>query len=138
MNLRASAKSLRRRMTDPERLLWFRLRAHRLHGHKFKRQHPLGPYILDFVSMENYLVIEVDGGQHADTTNDVVRDRWLAPRGFNVLRFWNNEVLQNTDGVLEVIAAALRAPSLPSSLPAGERGVNSPRPEGERGLGRGP
>jgi very-short-patch-repair endonuclease len=74
-----------------------------LDGHKFRRQFPLGPYIVDFVCLEAKLVIEVDGGQHNESQSDRIRDNWLAKQGFRVLRFWNNEVLQNTDSVLAVV-----------------------------------
>src|ERR1051326_3089587 len=95
----ARAKSLRSNMTDAERRLWYFLRAHRFNGTKFKRQAVIGKYIVDFVCFEKHLVIEVDGGQHADNETDRRRTRWLEDQGFRVLRFWNNEVLQNTVGV---------------------------------------
>jgi very-short-patch-repair endonuclease len=94
-------------MTDAERRLWYWLRAHRFAGHKFKRQVPLGRYVVDFACLNRSLVIEVDGGQHADSARDRQRDAWLRARGFQVLRFWNNDVLKNTEGVLEMILAAL-------------------------------
>jgi very-short-patch-repair endonuclease len=93
--------------------LWRRLRARSLCGHKFVRQEPIGPYIVDFVCREQRLVIEVDGGQHAIDKRDAVRDRWLAQHRYRVLRFWNNDVLGNMDGVLEMIAAALPPDSPP-------------------------
>lgn len=98
------AKALRQRMTDAERSLWRRLRAHRLNGAKFKRQEPLGPYVVDFVCIGARLIIEVDGGQHQGNERDRIRDAWLGERGYRVLRFWNNDVLMNLDGVLETIA----------------------------------
>ena len=89
------AKTLRKTMTDAERTLWYHLRGHRLQGQKFKRQKPLGPFIVDFVNLERSLVIEVDGGQHADNAHDDRRrDAWLAAHGYRVLRFWNHQVLQ--------------------------------------------
>lgn len=97
------AKQLRRNMTDAEKLLWYHLRGHRLHGVKFKRQQPLGSYIVDFVSFEKKLVIEVDGGQHSESESDKRRDVWLGGQGFRILRFWNNEVLGETESVLEKI-----------------------------------
>jgi very-short-patch-repair endonuclease len=103
-------------MTDAERKLWYALRAHRLENLGFRRQMPMGPYIVDFVSHRMRLVIEVDGGQHGfagQQRRDTVRDAWLASRGYRVLRFWNNEVLTNLDGVLTTILAAL-PPSQPS------------------------
>lgn len=100
-------------MTDAERILWQLLRAGRLAGFKFKRQQPLGRYIVDFVCFEAKLIIELDGGQHQDAVvQDVVRDAWLKAQGFSVLRFWNNEFLQNRAGCLESILAELDAATL--------------------------
>ena len=102
------ARDLRRTMTDAERRLWSHLRSRQLQGYKFRRQHPLGPYVLDFFCEQEKLVVEVDGGQHAvDAERDARRTRWLEAHGCRVLRFWNNEVLQDTDGVLATIVAAL-------------------------------
>ncbi len=117
----AFAKHLRRNMTDVERLLWQHLRAHRLQGAKFKRQQPLGNYIVDFVCFETKLVVEVDGGQHLDNVQDEQRDAWLRGQGFEVLRFWNNEVLTQRDAVLERILQALS----PSPLPLSHEGRGS-------------
>jgi very-short-patch-repair endonuclease len=111
MALRRQAKALRANMTDAERRLWYLLRAHRFNGVKIKRQVPIGPYIVDFVSFERRLIFEVDGGQHADSEADQRRTRWLEGEGFRVLRFWNNEVLKNTSGVLETILSAIADPS---------------------------
>lgn len=97
-----SAKALRKRSTDVERLLWRHLRAKQLKGLKFRRQQPIGRYVVDFVCFEKQVIIEVDGGQHTAEV-DRGRDEWLKGQGFRVLRFWNNEVLTNTQGVLEVI-----------------------------------
>ena len=101
------ARGLRSRMTDAERKLWFLLRNRRLGQTKFRRQVPIGPYIVDFLCFESRLVIEVDGGQHAESLPDKKRDRWFAANGFRVLRFWNNDVLSNPDGVYATIAVAL-------------------------------
>jgi very-short-patch-repair endonuclease len=113
------ARRLRRNATNAEQQLWYRLRSRSLYGMKFIRQEPVGPYIVDFVCREHRLVIEVDGGQHCENEHDVVRDQWLLEHGYRVLRFWNNEVIENIEGVLEVIANALPhdgpAPSPPSS-----------------------
>jgi very-short-patch-repair endonuclease len=98
-------------MTEAERRLWYFLRAHRFKGMKFKRQAVIGRYIVDFVSFQRRLVVEVDGGQHADNEADGRRARWLEGQGFRVLRFWNNEVLSNSGGVLDVIMAASENPS---------------------------
>ena len=114
----ARARRLRLNSTDAELSLWNQLRARAINDCKFVRQEPIGPYIVDFVCRERRLIIEVDGGQHADNKHDQVRDQWLTQRNYRVLRFWNNEVLGNMDGVLEVIAAALDAES-PPHPPAG-------------------
>ncbi len=101
------ARRLRGNSTDAETKLWNRLRSRSINGHKFVRQEPIGSYIADFVCRERRLIIEVDGGQHATDNRDAVRDRWLRDHRYRVLRFWNNDVIGNIDGVLEVIAAAL-------------------------------
>jgi adenine-specific DNA-methyltransferase len=120
------ARNLRRSQTNAERRLWFLLRDRRLAGFKFRRQHPLGPFIVDFCCTEARVIVELDGGQHAlSRDNDATRSRYLEGEGYRVLRFWNNEVLGNTSGVLERIVEALtrsqRRPS-PCPLPRGERG----------------
>jgi len=97
------AKQLRTTMTDAERVLWRQLRAHRLSGTKFRRQQPLGPYIVDFFCAEKKLVIEVDGGHHLNSESDKERDEWLRSQDYTVLRFWNDEVLNQTEAVLESI-----------------------------------
>lgn len=103
------ARDLRKNATNCERLLWFHLRAHRLQGFKFKRQHPIGIYIVDFVCFEARCIVEADGSQHAEQTEyDTRRDGWLRSQGFTVLRFWNNDILANTEGVLERIAEVCR------------------------------
>jgi len=101
------ARRLRSASTDAEGTLWYRLRARRLNGYKFVRQEPIGPYVVDFICRDCRLVVEVDGGQHADSPRDAVRDKWLANHNYRVLRFWNNDVSQNLAGVLETIATAL-------------------------------
>ena len=120
------ARDLRRSQTNAERKLWSLLRDRRLAGFKFRRQHPLGPFIVDFCCTEAKVIVELDGGQHALTRDDdATRSCYLAGQGYRVLRFWNNEVLGNTSGVLERIVEALRLgqqrPS-PCPLPRGERG----------------
>lgn len=98
------AKKLRYESTEAEKLVWRYLRARRLDGLKFRRQHPIGGYIADFVCLENRIIIEIDGGQHANEKNkDREREAWLKNQGFKVLRSWNNEVLENLEGILEVI-----------------------------------
>jgi very-short-patch-repair endonuclease len=101
------ARRLRRTATEAETALWYRLRARRLNGYKFVRQEPIGPYTVDLICRERRLIIEVDGGQHADNARDLVRDNWLVDHNYRVLRFWNNDVLGNMSGVLETIATAL-------------------------------
>jgi very-short-patch-repair endonuclease len=111
------ARRLRRDMTDAEKRLWRALREALPHA-KFRRQSPVGPYIADFLSYRHRLIVEVDGGQHATTqANDARRTAFLKAQGYRVLRFWNNDVLQNTDGVLETIARALDPH--PDPLPKG-------------------
>ena len=118
------ARQLRREMSDAERLLWKHLRAHRFAGEKFRRQEPIGPFIVDFVSHGSRLIIELDGGQHTtQVAYDEERSRWLNGRGYRVIRFWNNQVLTETQPVLESIALALGAP-LSLTLPR-EGGGNS-------------
>ena len=100
-------RQLRSRQTDAERKLWFAVRDRRLSGFKFVRQEAIGPFIVDFVCRDKRLVVEVDGGQHADSAEDAARDAFLAGEGYRVMRFWNNDVLSNRDGVLMVILEAL-------------------------------
>ena len=98
------SKTLRKRLTDAEKALWRHLRAKQLEGFKFRRQEPIGKYIVDFVCYERGIIIEIDGGQHSvEKEKDNERDGWFEGQGFKVLRFWNNEVLNNTQEVLEVI-----------------------------------
>ncbi len=125
---RSNARSLRNTMTEAEKRIWFRLRAHRLNGASLRRQIPVGTYIVDFVCFDARLIVEIDGGQHADNPRGQVRDAWLASQGFTVLRFWNNDVLANTDGVIEKIDE-LRASSPPSLTLPRKGGGNSPRRE---------
>ena len=102
------ARHLRKNLTNAEQTLWKQLRHRQMSGLKFRRQQPIGPYICDFVCLEKYLVIEVDGGQHATAiAYDKRRDDYLRLHGYQVLRFWNNEVLQQCSSVLEVIHASL-------------------------------
>ena len=104
------ARALRVAMTDAERRLWACLRGRRLVGYKFRRQHPLGRYILDFACIEHRLAIEADGGQHSESAADERRTAWLERQGWRVLRFWNNEILANSEGVQETILEALGGP----------------------------
>ncbi|MDB5598607.1 MAG: hypothetical protein JWN71_651, partial [Xanthobacteraceae bacterium] len=107
------SRALRHNSTNAESKLWNRLRSRAIGGHKFVCQDPIGRYIADFVCRERRLIVEVDGGQHATDPRDAVRDKWLAEHNYRVLRFWNNEVLSNMDGVLQVIATALDAETPP-------------------------
>ncbi len=123
---RIFARQMRRDATDAERVLWQRLRANRLADGKFRRQQPIGPYIVDFVCLAARLVIEVDGGQHLGSTSDAERDVWLREQGFTVLRFWNDDVLARTESVLEEILRHL--PLSPGPSPArGEGSFLGPR-----------
>ncbi len=117
MGLLQNAKNLRRNLTPHEQMLWQNLRNGRLQKFKFKRQQPLGSYIVDFVCFEAKLVIELDGIQHANTrAADAVPDAWLNTEGYTVLRFWNNELTENLEGVLEAILIHLSHP-LPNPSP---------------------
>jgi very-short-patch-repair endonuclease len=101
-------RSLRTNMTDAEHLLWQSLRRKQLNGHRFRRQHPIGRYIADFACIEQKMAIELDGGQHQDQlVYDQARSTFLQAQGWHVLRFWNNDVLNNIDGVLASIAERL-------------------------------
>jgi len=102
----ARARRLRRNETDAERAIWRLLRNRQFSAAKFRRQHPIGQYVLDFYCHEHSLVIEIDGGQHS-AKRDRNRTAYLERRGLTVLRFWNNEVLGNPEGVSEIILAAL-------------------------------
>ena len=105
------AKKLRINSTDTEKYLWKYLRGKQLTGFKFRRQHPVGKYIVDFVNLERKIIIEVDGGQHSENKKDKLRDKWLKEKGYEVLRFWDNEVFTNVEGVLEVIREKILSPS---------------------------
>ena len=104
MDLTSNARNLRKNQTDDEKLLWQHLRNRQMLGQKFRRQFPIDTFIVDFVCLELKLIIELDGGQHAEQIEyDRHRTEKLQQRDFKVMRFWNNEVLQNTAGVLETI-----------------------------------
>ena len=119
---RTHARELRKNPTDAERLLWQRLRYWQVDGCKFRRQQPVGPYIVDFVCLQKRLIVELDGGQHAERANyDGNRDAWLRDQDFVVLRFWNNDVMQNIDGVMEKIVEKLKSTPYLSPSPQGGR-----------------
>jgi very-short-patch-repair endonuclease len=107
------SRRLRRDASDAERRIWSRLRNRRLGGFKFVRQEPVGDYTVDFCCREERLIVEVDGGQHADSEHDRRRDAWLRREGYRVLRFWNNDALANTDGVIGAIMAELARAAAP-------------------------
>ncbi len=123
INLTETAKDLRKRMTDAERVLWLRLKAKQFDGLKFRRQEQIGRFIVDFVCFEKGIIVEADGGQHAaERGKDEERSQWLNSQGFTVLRFWNNDILTNPEGVMEEIrSACMEAPS-PRPSPTEGRG----------------
>jgi very-short-patch-repair endonuclease len=119
-NLVDKAKQLRHNETEAEQIIWSCLRTKKLNGVKFRRQQPIENYIVDFVSFERKLVIELDGGQHNVEENkisDDARTNWLESRGYRVLRFWNNDVTSNLDGVIARIRESLKEYPLPGPLP---------------------
>jgi len=127
-----NARELRKNQTDAESLLWQLLRNRQIENIKFRRQHPIDPYILDFYCHDKKLAIELDGGQHnaaEEKEKDQIRTDFLESQGVRVLRFWNNDVLQNTESVLEEIYNALFPH--PNPLPQGEGFITLPLPEGE-------
>ncbi len=111
--------------------MWYRLRAHRFCDSAFRRQYPIGRYVVDFVCLEARLIVEIDGGQHAESRRDEVRDAWLRAQGFVVLRFWNNDVVSNFNGVLERIADALSS-GLPPTLTLPRKGGGDAAVRGAR------
>jgi very-short-patch-repair endonuclease len=116
------AKRMRREPTEAEAKLWSLLRGQRLGGLKFKRQEQLGDYIVDFVCFGARLIVEADGSQHSESARDAKRDAWLADQGFRILRFWNNEILGNTEGVSRLILDAA-LPPLPNPSPTRGEGL---------------
>ncbi len=123
-----TARRLRRNQTAAERTLWFRLRDRRLGGWKFRRQFPIDRFVVDFSCADAHLIVELDGGQHAvQTAADAQRTNILEAMGYLVLRYWNNDVMQNIDGVVEDIAAVLERhrsePPHPTLSPTG-RGID--------------
>lgn len=111
-------RALRQNMTDAEIHLWYFLRARRLNGYKFRRQHLIYPYVCDFICLEKKLIIECDGSQHAEENNyDKKRNNFLISKGYRVIRFWNDAVLRETSMVLDMIFEALEESSFPQPLP---------------------
>ena len=129
MESRIAAKALRQQMTEAEQKLWYHLRAHRLDEQKFRRQQPIGRYVVDFVHFGAKLIVEADGSQHLDSTRDEVRDSWLQSQGFRIMRFWNNDILQNTESVLTAIFDAVSSPLSPSPSPTRGEGSETTAPE---------
>ena len=126
-DIRAYAREMRNKMTDAEALLWKLLRDRRIAGAKFRRQHPVGRYILDFYCVEKQLGIELDGGQHGETVAyDQRRDDWLRGQGIQVLRFWNNQMLAEAEAVMEVIYR---------TVVENDSNEKAPRPQAGEGLG---
>ena len=106
------ARRLRENATEAEKVLWQRLSRRQMEGFKFRRQQPIGQYVADFVNFKKKLIIELDGGQHKiQKDEDKKRDDWFEERGFKVLRFWNNDVFENIEGILEVVREKLLSPS---------------------------
>ena len=129
--IRSRARALRNNPTDVEKLLWRQLRMWQLDGYKFRRQQPLGNFIVDFVCLDKRLIVELDGAQHAERSDDDAnRDAWLSKQGFTVLRFWNNDVLKNVTTVTERIFETLKNSPFLSPSPQGGRkkiqGRNNP------------
>ena len=118
------ARTMRQQPTPAERILWHALRAKQTDGRRWRRQYPIGPFIVDFYCSTTRLIIEVDGESHVDSPTDARRTAWLHTQNMELLRFWNNEVLGNLSGVLERIAAY---PS-PNPLPQGEEAFSVPPP----------
>jgi very-short-patch-repair endonuclease len=134
-NQRSRARTMRGAPTDAELRLWRLLRDRRLSGFKFRREVPVGPYIVDFLCVGAKLIVEADGFQHAESPRDKARDAYLESQGWKVLRFWNNEVLQNREGVLETIFAHAAKPSSgPSGHPRVFARGQALLPEGEGAL----
>jgi primosomal protein N' (replication factor Y) len=105
--MKERSRALRRDQTDVERILWRYLKARQVNGWRFRRQHPIPPYIADFACIEAKLIVEADGGQHAESVRDEIRDQYLKNAGWRVLRFWNTDILKNMEGVIDTVAAEL-------------------------------
>ena len=124
------SRKLRKNLTDAEQELWRHIRNRQLLGCKFRRQAPIGKYIVDFVCFEKKLIVELDGGQHAQNQDyDHSRSEWLQSRGFKVIRFWNHDILKQVEVVKEVIFGSLNTPH-PDLPPQGGEGNKGLRPQG--------
>ncbi len=122
--LRKYACDMRHEQTVAEQKIWQQIRDRRLDHHKFKRQYPIGPYIVDFICLEQRLIVELDGGQHASQQSyDAARDAFLMAQGFQVLRLWNHDVLTNMEGVVVTLLDALRGGETPSPRPSPPKGA---------------
>jgi very-short-patch-repair endonuclease len=128
----AFAKNLRAKATDAEIALWRLLRSRRLASMKFRRQVPIGPWIVDFVSFEQRLIVEADGSQHAESEDDKRRDYDLSERGFRVLRFWNNDILMRPQSVMEMIVDVIVRSPPPVCAPSGAHPPSPTRGEGKK------
>ena len=114
--IKNNSRNLRKNMTDVERMLWAKIRGRQLQGFRFRRQHPIGSYIIDFICLELKLIIELDGSQHMGQQQyDMKRSQWLQSNGFKIMRFWNSDILDDLDGVMQAICMHL-PPSQPSPL----------------------
>jgi very-short-patch-repair endonuclease len=132
---RTFARTLRAGATDAEIKLWRLLRSRRLASMKFRRQVPIGPWIVDFVSFEQRLIIEADGSQHAESEEDKRRDYDLSERGFRILRFWNNDILLRPQAVLEMIFDTAAPSPSPVCAPEGAHPPSPTRGEGRTSIG---
>ena len=135
-SIKKRARERRRNMTDAEQVLWKALRKYRL-GWRFRRQFPIAPYIVDFACVEAHLIVEADGGQHTRPDDHEQRDAELQRQGWRVLRFWNNEILANPEGVMRTLAETLGAPRErrphPNPPPLAEEGVSAATQPRSRG-----
>jgi very-short-patch-repair endonuclease len=130
ISAKSRARAMRRALTDAERKLWYALRDRRMQSLKFRRQAPVGPYIVDFLCLAHKLVVEADGSQHAENRRDAARDAWLAREGYKVLRFGNRDILTTQESVLATITAACGLPwrRKPSPQPLSRKRERGARP----------
>ncbi len=130
MSIKQRARELQRSQTEAERVFWNHVRGRRLSGFKLRRQHPIVPFVVDFVCLDRRLIIELDGGQHAeDVEEDQKGSVFLESQGYRILRFWNTEVFEKMEGVLQTVLTVLNEASpspRPSPPKSGERGKKGP------------